>query len=78
VYTEARTVLRAEMTDFFFNWWCLVIRPIIVFGTYQGASTFMRRTVDWKRSRISVFEMEDVPDSCIPYVQIGLSIRFSA
>jgi hypothetical protein len=45
-----------------------------VFGTYQGASTIMRKTLDWKRSRIFTFEVEAVPHSCIPYFQIGLSI----
>jgi hypothetical protein len=44
------------------------------FGTYQGASTIMRKAFDWKRSRISVLEVEAVPQSCIPQVQIGLSI----
>jgi hypothetical protein len=47
---------------------------ITVFGMYQGASTIMRKTLYWKRSRISMFEVEAVPYSCIPYVQIGLSI----
>jgi hypothetical protein len=28
-----------------------------VFGTYQGASTIMRKAFDWKRSRISVLEV---------------------
>jgi hypothetical protein len=46
---------------------------ITVFGMYQGASTIMRKAFDWKRSRISMLEVEAVPHSCIP-VQIGLSI----
>jgi hypothetical protein len=29
-----------------------------VFGTYQGASTIMREAFDWKRSRISILEIE--------------------
>jgi hypothetical protein len=38
-----------------------------VFSTYQGASTFMRRAFDWKRSRTSVLEVEveAVLQSCI-------------
>jgi hypothetical protein len=32
-----------------------------VFGTYQGASTIMRKAFDWKRSRISMLEVEAVP-----------------
>jgi hypothetical protein len=35
---------------------------ITVFGTYQDASRIMRKTLYWKRSRISVFEVEAVPD----------------
>jgi hypothetical protein len=31
-----------------------------VFITCQGASTIVRKTLDWKRSRISVFEVEAV------------------
>jgi hypothetical protein len=34
----------------------------------------MRKSLDWKRSRISLFEGEAVPHSFIPYVQIGVSI----
>jgi hypothetical protein len=33
----------------------------------------MRKTFDWKRSRIYVLEVEAVPQSFIPKVQIGLS-----
>jgi hypothetical protein len=33
---------------------------------YQGASTIMRKAFDWKRSRISMLEVEAVPQSCIP------------
>jgi hypothetical protein len=39
---------------------------ITVFGTYQGASTIMRKAFDWKRSRISMLEVEAVPQSFIP------------
>jgi hypothetical protein len=31
-------------------------------------------TLDWKRSRIFMFEVEAVLHSCISYVQIGLSV----
>jgi hypothetical protein len=31
-----------------------------VFGTYQGASTVMRKSFDWKRSRISKLEVEEL------------------
>jgi hypothetical protein len=42
-------------------------------GTYHGASTMMRKTLDWNRSRILMLEVEAVPHSCIPYTQMGLS-----
>jgi hypothetical protein len=29
-------------------------------GTYHGASTIMRKTLDWNRSRISMLEVEVV------------------
>jgi hypothetical protein len=30
----------------------------------------MRRAFDWKRSRISILEVDAVPQSCMPYVQM--------
>jgi hypothetical protein len=33
----------------------------------------MRIVFDWNRFRMSMLEMEAVPQRCIPYVQIGLS-----
>jgi hypothetical protein len=36
-----------------------------VFGTYYGASTIIRRPLDWKRSRISMLDVEAVPQSWI-------------
>jgi hypothetical protein len=41
------------------------------FDTYQGASTISLKTLDWKRSKISMFELDVVPQSWMPYVQIG-------
>jgi hypothetical protein len=35
-----------------------------VLGTYQGASTIMRKAFDWNLSRISMLEVEAVPQSC--------------
>jgi hypothetical protein len=46
------------------------------FDKYQGASTISRKTLDWKRSKISMFELDVVPQSWMPYVQMGLSITF--
>jgi hypothetical protein len=37
-----------------------------VFSTYQHASTIMRKAFDWKRSRISLLEVEAILQSCIP------------
>jgi hypothetical protein len=34
----------------------------------------MRKPLDWKRSSISIFEVEALHHSCIPQVLIGLSI----
>jgi hypothetical protein len=34
----------------------------------------MRKAFDWKRSIISMLEVEAVPQSCIPQVQMDLSI----
>jgi hypothetical protein len=47
---------------------------ITVFGTYQGASTVRPKAFDWKCSKISVLEVEAIPQSYIPQAQIGLSI----
>jgi hypothetical protein len=62
VCAEVSTVLRAVVADLFGIWKSL---QITVFATYQGASTIMRKAFDWKRSRISVLEVEAVPQSCI-------------
>jgi hypothetical protein len=74
VYTEERTVLRTVVTDFSFNY-CLEIRsdnrirhePRCVHCHSQ------RCDVNWKRSRISVFEVEAIPHSCIPLDLMGMS-----
>jgi hypothetical protein len=48
------------------------------FVTYQGTLTISRKTLDWKRSKISMLEFEVVPQSWMPYVQMGLSIAMYA
>jgi hypothetical protein len=53
---------------------CAEASAILVLGTYQGASTIARKAFDLKRSRISMLEVEAVPQNCIPKAQIGLSI----
>jgi hypothetical protein len=59
---EESTVLEAVAVDFFFNCWYLEIPRCV----HYHAGSF--------RLRISMFEEEAVPQSCIPYVHIGLSI----
>jgi hypothetical protein len=61
---EANTILRAVAADFFFNCWCLEI-PSDNSIRHIRASTIKRKAFDWKRSRISMFEVEAVPQSCI-------------
>jgi hypothetical protein len=41
---------------------------ITVFGTYQGMSTVMHKILDWKRSRISVFEVEAIHPVCLSII----------
>jgi hypothetical protein len=55
VCAEANAVLRAVAADFFFKYWCLEIPSDNLFGTYQGASTIMRKAFDCKSFRISMF-----------------------
>jgi hypothetical protein len=61
---EASTVLRAVAADFFFNRWYLEIlsdnRIRHVPRCVQGEA------FDWKLSRISMLEVEAVPQRCIP------------
>jgi hypothetical protein len=66
VYTEASTVLRAVAEEFFLSVDISITLRITVFGTYHFACTVVRKTLDWKRSKISMFEVETVPQSCIP------------
>jgi hypothetical protein len=70
---EWSTILGAVAADSYFNCWYLEI-PSDNRITYQGASTIMREAFDWNRSRISMLEVEAVPQSCIPEVQICLRI----
>jgi hypothetical protein len=62
---EASTILRAVAADFFFNCWYLET-PTDNRILHQGTFTIKRKVFDWKCSRISVLEVEAVPQSCIP------------
>jgi hypothetical protein len=64
VCAEVSTVLRAVAAKFSLTVGVWRFLRITVFGTYQGASTVMRKAFDWKRSRISMLEVEAVPQSC--------------
>jgi hypothetical protein len=50
------------------------IQKKIDWKTYQGASTIMCKAFSWKHSKISMLEIEVIPHSCIPKVQIGFNI----
>jgi hypothetical protein len=43
-----------------------VISLDTLFNMYQSASTIMCKAFDWKHSRISLLEVEAIPQSCIP------------
>jgi hypothetical protein len=66
VYTEARTLFRDVVKDFFFNCWYLEIPSDNRIWHVEGVSAIVHKTSDWKRSRISVFEVDAVLHSFIP------------
>jgi hypothetical protein len=74
VYAEARTILKAVITDFFFNCWCLEIRSDNRIRHVPRCIYSHAQNLDWKRYRISLFKVESGSHSCIPQVRIGLSI----
>jgi hypothetical protein len=55
---EVNSVLRAVAADISSTVGVLKSLPITIFGTYQGAPAIMRKAFDWKRSRISMLELE--------------------
>jgi hypothetical protein len=74
VYTDANIVMGAESGDssLIVGIWRFLRMP--EFEMYQGASTNSHNTLDWKRSKIAMFELDVVPQSWKLYVQMGLSI----
>jgi hypothetical protein len=46
------------------------------YDTYQGASTIRRKTLDWKHSKISMFELDVVPQSWMPLCPDGFEYYF--
>jgi hypothetical protein len=63
---EASTVLRAIAADFFFNCWYLEIPSDNRIRHIPWCFHCHVKAFDWKRSRISMLEVEAVPQSCIP------------
>jgi hypothetical protein len=61
---EASTVLRAVAADFFFN--CCYLEIPSNNCIEHMPTTIMRKAFDWKHSRISMLEVEAVPQSYIP------------
>jgi hypothetical protein len=56
---EACTIRRAEAVDFLFDCWAVEVPS-------DECVKDMRKTLDWNLSRISMLEVEAVPQSCIP------------
>jgi hypothetical protein len=63
VYIDANIVMGAESADFFFDCWYLKIITVDGIDTYQGSSTISPKTLDLKSSKISMFELDVVPQS---------------
>jgi hypothetical protein len=57
VHAEALAVMVAVTANFVSNRWDLEI--ITVFGTYHDASVIMSRAFDWKRSCISMLDVNE-------------------
>jgi hypothetical protein len=57
---EVSNILKAVVADSFLHCWYLEI-PL----NNQDASTIKRKVFDWKCSRMSMLEVEAVPQSCI-------------
>jgi hypothetical protein len=53
------------MTVFIFRCWNLEILTDYGLPYIPGAFAIMRRVFDWKRSRISVMDVQAVPQNCI-------------
>jgi hypothetical protein len=66
VHAEALAVMVGVTADFVFNRWIWISFHITIFGTYHGVSVIMRRAFDWKRSSVSILDVDAVPQSCIP------------
>jgi hypothetical protein len=65
VCAEASAVLRAVAADLF-NCWYLEVPSDNRIGHVPRCVHYMRKAFDWKRSRISMLEVEAVPHICVP------------
>jgi hypothetical protein len=61
MYGETSDILVVVAEDFFLKEGVWRSRWMWLFGTYHGASTIMRRAFDWKRSSISMLDVDAVP-----------------
>jgi hypothetical protein len=74
VCTEASRAMGAEAADFFFYWRYSEALADERVWHVPGGFTISRKTFDWNRSKIAMLEFEVMPQSWMPYVQMGLSI----
>jgi hypothetical protein len=68
VCAETSTVFKLQRRISFLTVGIWASLQITIFGTYeeQGVFTIMCKAFDWKNSRISMLEIEVIPQSCIP------------
>jgi hypothetical protein len=65
VCAEVSTLLRAVVADLFFNCWYLEIPLDNRIEQIPRCVDYCVQAFDWKRSRISMLEVEAVPQRCI-------------
>jgi hypothetical protein len=66
VYTDANIVMGAESADFFLDCWYSKVITDGGIWYVPGASTISRKTLDCKRSKMSMSEFDVVPQSWMP------------
>jgi hypothetical protein len=75
VYTEVSSVLSAVAAYFYYNCRCLEIRSNKSVRYGQCASAGMRKTLDWKRSRIKTYLSGILSSTGATYVNCNEWIR---
>jgi hypothetical protein len=63
---EVNSGVRVEAADFFCDYWAVTIPSAERVGDVPRSATIMRKASDWNISRISMLEVEAVPQNCIP------------